>query len=249
MAKGIFSFLFSDGGAETGVKKDGKGTAELVSMGNEEAAKQVQLSKDKGTVKGKENSLPEQQITNQQKSKNKNVAMPKNASKKHSRVRKNLKKYARTRELEINDELKMIKQDVKELKKSTLNKDVKLKAVKEFINQLPPETKELITSAMKENVKQTQKDVKTVTVKKKTSEERLSKREILERKRGIYREQSTLRLAKLAAEKARAMVKSFKDRILGKKTVAPSVERVQKSKEQNENKNISKMKKRQNERR
>lgn len=215
MAKGIFSFLFkgTDTGAQTGSKKDGKGNAELISMGNTEAAKQVQLSKDKGNVKGKENDTPAEKVAKKEKRKYKSTAPIQANQTKNNRRRKEAKKVVRTRTLEINDKTRQARQEVKAAKKSTINQQAKVKAVKDFINQLPPETQDLVKEQIKQKVTP-QKEKKIVLQKQ---QEKMSKRELLERKRGAYREKQTaLRLAKLAAEKAREMVKAVRDRVLRK---------------------------------
>ena len=218
MAKGIFSFLFKnqDTGAETGSKKDGKGDAELVSMGNAEAAKQVQLSKDKGNVKGKENSTPTKKVANREKRKYKAPRKTESSQTKANQRRKAARKVVRTRTLEINDKEREARQNVNAAKQSSLNKETKVKAIKDFIDQLPPETQDLVKEQIKQKVNPKKEEKKVVL---KEQQEKMSKRELLERKRGAYREeQSALRLAKLAAEKAREMVKAVRDRVLRRKT-------------------------------
>ena len=219
MAKGIFSFLFSDtsSGSETGSKNDGKGNAELVSMGNVEASNQIQLSKDKGAVKGKDNDTPEKNVAKTEKRKYKTPKPTHTANLKANRRRKEARKTVRTRTLEINDKTRDARQDITKAKKSTLNKDTKVNAIKEFLEQLPPDTKDLITEQMKQKIKPQQEEKKVVLSAQK-QEEKMSVRERIERKRGAYREQQTaLRLAKMAAEKAREMVKAVRDRILKRK--------------------------------
>lgn len=212
MAKKLFSFLFSDTstGSESGSKNDGKGNAELVSMGNTEASNQIKLSKEKGNVKGKENDTPEQSVVKTEKRKYKTPKQKHTTNAKTNKNRKAAQKTVRTRTLEINDKTKDTKYDVKMAGNSSLNKKSKVKEIQDFIHQLPPETQELVKEQIKRKVQPEKTENKT-----KAEQERISKRELLERKRGIYRqEQTALRLAKLAAEKAREMVKAVRDKIL-----------------------------------
>ncbi|MBQ8870214.1 MAG: hypothetical protein IJ019_02420 [Alphaproteobacteria bacterium] len=219
MAKGIFSFLFSDTGAETGARQGGKGDASLVSMGEAEASVQVKLSKDNGLVKGKDNDTPEKKVVKSEKHNSKNVKSVYTPNKKANIRRKNMQKTVRTRTLELNDNDKEVRNKFKTAKNSTLNKTAKIKTVKDFLQHLPPETQDLIKKQIKQKIQPQEKQSK-VNNKNTKKQETLSKRELLERKRGIYREEQTaLRLAKLAAEKARNMVKAFKNKILGKKSL------------------------------
>lgn len=242
MAKGIFSFLFkdTDTGAQTGSKKDGKGNAELISMGNTEAAKQVQLSKDKGNVKGKENDTPTEKVAKKEKRKYKSATPIQANQTKANRRRKEAKKVVRTRTLEINDKTRQARQEVKAAKKSALNQQAKVKAVKDFISQLPPETQDLVKEQIKQKVTpQKEQEEKKVVLQK--QQEKMSKRELLERKRGAYREEQTaLRLAKLAAEKAREMVKAVRDRVLRKNKTqnAPVITPNTKQKTQSKDKSL-----------
>lgn len=220
MAKSIFSFLFSgsSSSSETGSKKDGKGNAELVSMGNEEAAQQIQLASEKGIVKGNDNKKPEKTVAQDEIKKYK---APKSTSSK-TQTNKRAKKAVRTRTLEINDKTRHAKENVKDAHRATINKKAKVDTIKEFIDQLPNDTQNIIKDQIKRKVKnkEVEYDAEARPVEKTSTQktkEQISKRELLERKRGIYREQQTaLRLAKLAAEKARAMVKAVRERVLNK---------------------------------
>jgi len=243
MAKGLFSFLFSDSstGTETGSKIDGKGNAELVSMGNIEASNQIQLSKDKGAVKGKDNDTPEKKVAKSEKRKYKTHKPTHTANLKASRRRKEARKTVRTRTLEINDKTRNARQDITEAKKSTLNKDTKVKAIKEFLEQLPPDTKDLITKQMKQKIN---KDpiVNQEKRNKYLEQKDTSKQELLDRKRGIKKEKTALQLAKIAAEKARKMVKAVRDRVLNQSRKQKPTIQNQNTQHQIKQNNIQKVK-------
>lgn len=221
MAKGILSFLFTnkDASVETGSKNDGKGIAELVGMSNIEASNQIKISKDKGDVKGEHFSSPEQKTVNNKKRKDnrkENIAFSSNrsAQNKHKRHHHN---HLRKRHIEINDRQMKAEINIHKANASTLNKKNKITAIKEFLNQLPSDTKDLIEQQIRQKVNAAKNEDKYSIQKKQKTQEQISKRELLERKRGIYRQERTaLQLAKLAAEKARTLVKAVRDRVLRK---------------------------------
>jgi len=217
VVRSIFSYLFSDDSTQIGARQGGKGDASLVSMGNVDASEEIRLQKDKGDVKGKKHETPEKKVAQQAKSKSDSGKQMQKPNKSANRRRKNMRKIVRTRTLELIDKENTARDDVKSALKSTINKSEKIKAVKNFLEQLPPETQDLIKKQIKQKVlPQTQEKRAEVQADKK--QEQISKRELLEQKRGVYRqEQTALRLAKMAAEKARNMVKSFRDRVLHKK--------------------------------
>ncbi len=254
MAKSIFSFFFADttSGSETGSKNDGKGNAELVSMGNEEAAQQIQLASNKTTVKGKDKASPEQEVSKNENRKTKPSRTETSAKKDNKKANSRPSRAARERAIEVSTRTKKAKDTLYDARKATINPQSKVKTIKEFIEHLPNETQDVIKADIKRKVKNKdfEYDSQIRQVEKtpdKEAKERLSKRELLEQKRGIYRrEQTALRLAKAAAEKARAMVKAVRERVLnklrGKKpaTVQQQPNVQTQTQNQNQNKDMSK---------
>ncbi len=244
MAKGLFSFLFSDSstGTETGSKTEGKGNTELVSMGNEEAAIQVQISKNKETVKGKNNDTPDTKVAKSEKRKYKNPKQKNTSNTKLNSRRKQMKKVARTRELEINNDVKNLETKYENTRKSSLYKDNKMKAVKDFLDKLPPETQSLIKKQMQQKINK-EPIVNQEKRNKYLEQKDTSKQELLDSKRGIKKEKTALQLAKIAAEKARKMVKAVRDRVLNQsRKQKPEIQNQNTQNQTKQNNTISKAK-------
>lgn len=204
---------------ETGSKNDGKGSIELNSMSNAEAAKQLQLASNERPTKGKEQPLVQEQIITKQKAKSdkpffKLKSVKKARKKAHTEWEKKVSESHKSK-LELKDK-------VNDTKREHSNTSTKIKAVQEFLELLPSDVREEVVSQMRqqidkssqENKKYQSNELPTDFSKPRTKE---SIRERIEKKRGAYRERQTaLSLAKKAAEKARQMVKAVKERVLRK---------------------------------
>ncbi len=204
---------------ETGSKNDGKGSPELNSMSNEEAAKQLQLASDKRPTKGKERRLPQEQIATEQKAKSDKCFSKINSVKK---ARKKAHARWKQKVSESHKRKSELKDKVNETKKDASNTSSKIKAIQEFLELLPSDVREEVVYQMRqqidkssqENKKYQSNELPTDFSKPRTKE---SIRERIEKKRGAYRERQTaLSLAKKAAEKARQIVKAVKEKILRK---------------------------------
>ena len=204
---------------ETGNKNDDKGGFNLSSISNEKAAKQLQLASDERATKENEQPLVQEQIITKQKAKFdrtflKVKSMKKARKKAHISLEKKVSKSNKSK-LELNDK-------GNNTKKEHSNTSKKIKAVQEFLELLPSDMREEVIYQMRlqinessqENKKHQSNEFSTDFSKPRTKE---NIRESIEKKRGAYREhQTTLSLAKKAAEKTRQMVRAVKERVLRK---------------------------------